>query len=94
MNGAADVEDVFEILEFDGAIDAEIGARAVWERFGEQDVDGDGAVLDGGIDAGDPALDDAVAGVDGGRLANRDVSGLGFGDFDFGLQVLGVGNAG
>jgi len=31
-DGAADVEDVFEILEFDGAIDAEIGARAVWER--------------------------------------------------------------
>ena len=70
MNGAADEENVFEVFEFDGAIDAEVGARTERERIGDLDVDGDGAVLDGGVDAGDETFDDAVAGVDGGGLAD------------------------
>ena len=58
------------------------------------DVDGDGAVLDGGIDAGDLTLDDAVAGVDRSSQPDGDILRLGFGDFDFGLEVLGIGDAG
>ena len=94
VDGAAYEEDVFQVFEFDGAIDAKIWARAHRERFGELDVDGDGAVLDGGIDAGDQAFYDAVAGVNGGGLAEDDVFGLGFGDFDFGFEALGIGDAG
>jgi hypothetical protein len=59
----------------------------------EEDVDGDGAVLDGRIDAGDLALDDAVAGVDDGELADLDVLGLGFGDANLGLEPRGIGDA-
>ena len=58
------------------------------------DVDGDGAVLDGGINAGDQAFYDAVAGVNGGRLAGDDVFGLGFWNFDLGFEALGIGDAG
>ena len=40
------------------------------------------------------AFYDTVAGVHGGGLADGDVLGLGFGDFDFGLEALGIGDAG
>jgi hypothetical protein len=40
------------------------------------------------------ADDHTVAGVDGGFLAFGDVFGLGFGDFDFGFEAMGIGDAG
>ena len=94
VNGAADEENVLEIFEFDGAIDAEIGAGAKRERLDDLDVDGDGAIYHGRVDAGNPTVDDAVARVDGSGLADGDILGLGFGDFDFGLEMLGIGDAG
>src|SRR6478735_11804011 len=63
---AADVDDVVETLEFDGAVDREVRAGALRQRAGEENVDGDRAILDGGVDAADGAGAEAVAGVDGG----------------------------
>jgi hypothetical protein len=46
--GVADEEDFGEAFELDGAVDGEIGAGAIREFVGESDIDGAGAVLDGG----------------------------------------------
>jgi hypothetical protein len=93
VDGPTDIEDIPEVIEFDGAIDAEVGAGAGRKRLGELDVDGDGAVLDGGIDAKDNTFDDAIARIDSGRLTNGDVFGLSFRNLDFGFESLGVGDA-
>ena len=58
------------------------------------DVDADRAAGRRRVDARDPALDDAVAGVDLGVLADPDVLGLRFRDPQFGLQVRRIGDAG
>ena len=92
--GTADVDDVVEALELDGAVNGEVGTGTAGELVGDGDVDEDGAVLHGGVDAGDLALDDAVAGVDLGDLAEGDVAGLGFRDADLGLELGGIGDAG
>ena len=59
MDRTADIEDVFEIFEFDGAIDARSG-RAPRERIVDADVHGYGAINNRRIDADDVALNDAV----------------------------------
>ena len=57
-------------------------------------VDRHGAVLDGGVDAADLALDDAVVRVDFGRLADLDVARLGFGNLERGLELVGLHDLG
>src|SRR5579885_506956 len=93
MNRATDVEDVFQIFDFDGAIHAGVGARAERERFVKSDVHGNGAVLHGRINPGNVAVHDAVAGFHGGLLADGYVFCLRLRDFDFGLQLLWISNA-
>ena len=91
---AADVEDVVEPLELDRAVDAQVGARAFRQRAIEGDVDRDGALLDRGIDAGDVAGDDAVAGVDRGRLVDLNIFRLRLRDLDLRFQFRRIGDAG
>ena len=91
---ASDVQDVLQALEFDRAVDAEVGAGAARQLAGELDVHGDGAVLRRRVDADDLAGDDAVAGVDRGQLADGQVAGLGLGDAQLGLEAGRVGDAG
>ncbi len=93
-DGAADVDDIGEALDFDGAVDAELGAGSLGQRAEEADIDGDSAVLSGGIDTDHTAGDEAVAGVDAGVLAEADILHLGFGDFEFGFELFGVGDFG
>src|SRR5690606_29339754 len=82
-----------EPLEVDGGADGKIGTRAARQLRGATDVDGYGAVLHGGIEAIALPLDDAVARVDVGDLADLDVARLGFGDADFGLEAQWIGDA-
>src|SRR5712692_2719875 len=88
-----DVEDILEIFDFDGAVDAEVWAGTVRERAGDGDVHSDGAVLHGWFGARDLTGDDSIARVDGSFLADGNILGLRFGDFDFCLQLFGVGDA-
>ena len=89
----ADEDHVVELLEPDGAVDAQVGPRAGRQRAFEDDVDADRSVGRGGIDARDLALDDAVARVDFGDLADPDVLGLRFRDPQLGLEDRRVGDA-
>ena len=64
---AADVDDVVQLFEAHGAVDAQVRAGA-WRRAFERDVDADGAVRRRRIDPRDLAFDDAIAGIDFGVL--------------------------
>jgi len=86
---APHMEHVVELLDVDRAVDAEIGNRAGRERPIEGYVNGARSVQYGGINAGNVAGNDAVVGVDFGGLAELDVVGLGFGDLQGGLELIG-----
>ena len=88
----ADVNDVVETLEFNRAIDAQVGPRALGEFAGERDVDRDRAVLNLGVDARDPSGHDAIARVDRGVLADLNILGLRLGDAHLGLQAGRIGH--
>src|SRR4030095_13390983 len=66
----SDKQDVIQTLEFNRAVDAEVGPRAARQLALELDVHGDRAVLRGGVDTNHFAGDDAVAGVDRGNLSD------------------------
>ena len=51
--GTADIDDIGEALEFDGAIDAEVRDGAGGQRTIEFAIHGAGTVDDGSVDAGD-----------------------------------------
>ena len=51
VDGAADVEDVPKIFEFNGAIDAEVGARALREWVGNLNINSNSTILNRRIDA-------------------------------------------
>src|ERR1035437_6230430 len=91
--GPPDVNDVVEPLELNGAIDGKIGACALRQLGGDEHVDGDGAVLHGGIDPADADGDDTVARVDLGGLANEDVLRLRLRHAHLGLEFRRVGDA-
>ena len=93
VDRTTNVEHVREALDFDGAFDAEVGARARGQRTIESNVHGDGAVDDGGIDARNFSGNYAVVGVDGGFLADKDILSLSLRDFELGLQVRRLGDA-
>src|ERR1043165_9247578 len=87
--GARDVEDVAGVGELDHALDVLVDARGLGRRRGQLDVDGDAAVLRGRVDAHDLAGDHAVAGVDRGLEAEREVLGRRLGDAQPRLQAIG-----
>src|SRR5205085_7232325 len=62
--GTADVEHVGELLDLDGALDGQVGAGTLGQFAFERDVDLDRALVGGGRDTGNRALDEPVAGVD------------------------------
>ena len=70
------------------------GTRAFGQLAVERDVDRDRAVLHGRIDAGHHPVDDAIARVDAGLLADLNVLGLRFRDLDFRLEPTGIRDAG
>src|SRR5262249_46652754 len=86
------VEHVRQMLELDGAFHGEIRPRARRQLALEANIDAHRALRGRGIDARDLAGDDAVARVDLGRLANREILGLRFGNADFGFEALRVGH--
>ena len=90
----ADVDDIIETLEFDRAVDAQVGARAFRQFAIEGDVHPHRPLIDRGIDAHDMAGDDAIASVDGGGLIDLNVFRLRFGDFDFGFQLRRIRDTG
>ncbi len=93
VGGPAHIEHVDQVLELDRAVHAQIGPRALGELPLERDVHRDRAVEHGRVDPRHPARDDAVARVDGGRLADLDVLGLRLRDLELGLQLRLVRHA-
>jgi hypothetical protein len=65
----AHVEHVVEALDLDDPVHAQVRAGSAGEGALQGHIHGHGAGLDGGVDAHDPALHDAVPGVDGGAAA-------------------------
>src|SRR5690349_8966345 len=49
--GAADIENVFHVFDFNGAVDAEVGTSAIRKRAIEGNIDSDRAVLNARVDA-------------------------------------------
>ncbi len=84
----ADIEDVAETFDVDGAVHAEVGAGSLGQRAVQGDVDQNRSVHCRWIYARNAARDCAVVGVDRGRLVQRDVFGFGFGDPDLSFQVI------
>src|SRR4051812_33799788 len=66
---ASDEDDVVELLELDGAVDAQVRTRSRRQVAVHDHVDADRPARRGGVDAWDVPLDDAVAGGGLGRLA-------------------------
>src|SRR5215470_5244282 len=64
--GAAYIENVFHVFDFDGAVYGEVGACASRERAVEGNINGNGAILNRRIDTGHMAVHDAVARVHSG----------------------------
>src|ERR1700733_4450614 len=89
----ADVQNVFQVLEGDRAVHAEVGARAERKRIVDADIHGDRAVDNRGIDADDVAVHDTVARIDGRALADDDVFRLCLRNLDFGFQFFWIGDA-
>src|SRR6185436_8623370 len=75
---AADVQDVVQTLQLDGAVDAEVGSRTARQFAFERDVHGYCAVDGGRIDTNHLAGNDAAARVYCGDLADGEVLGLRF----------------
>jgi hypothetical protein len=89
----SDEQDVFQALEFNRAVDAEVGPRTARQLALEPDVNRNRAVLRRGVDANDPAGNDALARVDRGDLADRQVARLRLGDAQFRLEARRIRNA-
>src|SRR5580698_1862879 len=89
----ADIQNVFQVLEGDRAVHAEVGARAERKRVVDADIHGDRAVDDRGIDADHVAIYDTVARIDGRALTDDDVLRLCFRNLDFSFQFFWIGDA-
>src|SRR5690606_15570037 len=84
--GTADEEHVVEPFELDDAVDTQVGHGTSRKLALERNVNGDRTVLNRRVDARHAAGNEAIAGVDGGLLANLDVTRLRLGDLDLRLQ--------
>ena len=93
LGGPAHVEHVVEPLQLDRAVHRQVGPRALGQGAVEVEVDRHRAVLDRGVHPHHVRLDDAVARVDAGLLADLHVLGLGLRDADHGLELAGLGHA-
>src|SRR5262249_36559889 len=84
----SDVQDIVQLLHGDGAVYAKIRTRAFRQFALEFNIYGEGAVLSGWINAYHLAGDDAIVSIDLCRLPGLNVLGGGFGNLEFGLQML------
>ncbi len=91
--GTAREQYLWQALDLDGAVDRQIGPRALRQWAREVDVHLYRALLDGGVDAYDLSGHDAVARVDAHRLTNLNVARLGLRDVDLGAQIVGSRDA-
>ncbi len=85
MYRASYIENVFQVFDFHRAIDAQIRARAGWQRIIYGHIHCYGTVLHGRVDARNMPRNYAVACVDSCLQSDCNVFRLGFGDFDFRL---------
>jgi hypothetical protein len=90
----ADMQDIIESFEFDGAFHTEIGSSTARQLTLQCDVNRHGTALDGGIDANDAAGDEAISRIDGGALLQLDILRLGLIDADFSFEPGRIGDTG
>src|SRR6185369_4207957 len=94
IRGAADEGDILELLDLDGAVDAEIGARTLRQGAIECDLDGDRPGLRRRIGTNDVPFDRAVVvQVDDSALPNGDILGLRLRDAQHGLEATRLRDA-
>ena len=80
--GTSDVNHIIEMFELDGAVDAEVGSRAFWQRFIKRNFDIHRSLFHCRIYARDVAVRDSIARVDHGFLTDLNVLRLSLGDLD------------
>ena len=80
--------------EFNGPIHAQLRNGPGRQCSIECYVNGTRSVQYGGINSGHMAGDDAVVGVDFGRLPDENVVGLGFSDLEGGFELAGIDDLG
>src|SRR6266436_8184715 len=86
------VDNVIQMFELDGSVNAEIGPGAFRQRLVKGDFDIYSPLFHCGIHPRDMTVRDTVAGVDYRLLTDLNVLGLGLGNLDLGFQFCRIRN--